>query len=161
MHLVKFAGTLTKEQQRVAKEPAKAEKGWYNREQGGFMMRSEESAKRLADTILHNDDAVSNAQPVSLTDMQSVSNGEVVFTEPQQPKQATEGKNAPVWQYSISVDSDGFTTLRREDISGAVPVVDAFFTKHADEPQEMLDICLLYTSPSPRDRQKSRMPSSA
>ena len=25
----------------------------------------------------------------------------------------------------------------------------------------MIDICLLYTSPSPRDRQKSRMPSSA
>ena len=25
----------------------------------------------------------------------------------------------------------------------------------------MLSICLLYTSPSPRDRQKSRMPSSA
>ena len=26
---------------------------------------------------------------------------------------------------------------------------------------ELVDICLLYTSPSPRDRQKSRMPSSA
>ena len=26
---------------------------------------------------------------------------------------------------------------------------------------EQMDICLLYTSPSPRDRQKSRMPSSA
>ena len=26
---------------------------------------------------------------------------------------------------------------------------------------EQLNICLLYTSPSPRDRQKSRMPSSA
>ena len=26
---------------------------------------------------------------------------------------------------------------------------------------EKLSICLLYTSPSPRDRQKSRMPSSA
>ena len=26
---------------------------------------------------------------------------------------------------------------------------------------ELLNICLLYTSPSPRDRQKSRMPSSA
>lgn len=140
MHLVKFADTLTKEQQRAAKELAKAEKGWYDREQGGFMMRSEESAKRLADTILNNDDAVSDAQPVSLTDMQSVSNGEVVFTELQQPKQATDGKNAPVWQYSVSVDKDGYTTLRREDISGAVPVVDAFFTKHADEPQEMLDI---------------------
>ena len=28
-------------------------------------------------------------------------------------------------------------------------------------PNEMYDDCLLYTSPSPRDRQKSRMPSSA
>ena len=27
--------------------------------------------------------------------------------------------------------------------------------------QEVEDTCLLYTSPSPRDRQKSRMPSSA
>ena len=27
--------------------------------------------------------------------------------------------------------------------------------------REIFDICLLYTSPSPRDRQKSRMPSSA
>jgi ABC-type sugar transport system permease subunit len=32
-------------------------------------------------------------------------------------------------------------------------VVDAFFNT--------IRICLLYTSPSPRDRQKSRMPSSA
>ena len=28
-------------------------------------------------------------------------------------------------------------------------------------PQELSSSCLLYTSPSPRDRQKSRMPSSA
>ena len=27
--------------------------------------------------------------------------------------------------------------------------------------KEVLETCLLYTSPSPRDRQKSRMPSSA
>ena len=31
----------------------------------------------------------------------------------------------------------------------------------SEEISEQLDICLLYTSPSPRDRQKSRMPSSA
>ena len=30
-----------------------------------------------------------------------------------------------------------------------------------EEGKDMLHICLLYTSPSPRDRQKSRMPSSA
>ena len=28
-------------------------------------------------------------------------------------------------------------------------------------PVSLFDVCLLYTSPSPRDRQKSRMPSSA
>ena len=31
----------------------------------------------------------------------------------------------------------------------------------AEHPQYQMKICLLYTSPSPRDRQKSRMPSSA
>ena len=33
--------------------------------------------------------------------------------------------------------------------------------KHAKIKTRMLFVCLLYTSPSPRDRQKSRMPSSA
>ena len=33
--------------------------------------------------------------------------------------------------------------------------------KHTDGNLYQLNICLLYTSPSPRDRQKSRMPSSA
>ena len=72
MHLVKFAGTLTKEQQRAAKELAKAEKGWYDREQGGFMMRSEDSAKQLAETIIGNEEAVSDAQPVSLADTRKI-----------------------------------------------------------------------------------------
>ncbi len=72
MHLVKFADTLTKEQQRAAKALAKAEKGWYDAKQGGFMMRSEESAKQLADIILHNEDAVEDAQPVSLADTRRV-----------------------------------------------------------------------------------------
>ena len=31
----------------------------------------------------------------------------------------------------------------------------------ATPPGDAIDACLLYTSPSPRDRQKSRMPSSA
>ena len=30
-----------------------------------------------------------------------------------------------------------------------------------DDPASHVYVCLLYTSPSPRDRQKSRMPSSA
>ena len=68
MFLVKFAKPLTKEQQRAARELAKAEKGWYDRDKGGFMMRSEESAQKLADTITGNEEAVSDAQPLSLAD---------------------------------------------------------------------------------------------
>ena len=40
-----------------------------------------------------------------------------------------------------------------EIIAEGVKVLDAVGAKY--------DTCLLYTSPSPRDRQKSRMPSSA
>ena len=35
------------------------------------------------------------------------------------------------------------------------------YIEHGDNDLRLLTICLLYTSPSPRDRQKSRMPSSA
>lgn len=72
MRLLKFGNELSKEQQRAAKELAKAEKGWYDREQRGFMMRSDESARRLAYTILGDTDAVSDAQPISLEDTRRV-----------------------------------------------------------------------------------------
>ena len=52
-----------------------------------------------------------------------------------------------------------FVDVIRNDIS--LPEdVDAGDAKPADIDGDG-DICLLYTSPSPRDRQKSRMPSSA
>ena len=38
---------------------------------------------------------------------------------------------------------------------------DHFFALCGTSTEAELDFCLLYTSPSPRDRQKSRMPSSA
>ena len=51
-----------------------------------------------------------------------------------------------------------------------IPILLAFFRSQESESQDMNPVlkdvaaalgCLLYTSPSPRDRQKSRMPSSA
>ena len=72
MHIVKFADTLSKEQFRAAKELAKAERGWYDAKQGGFMMRSEESARQLAETVVGNKEAVADAQPVSLADINKV-----------------------------------------------------------------------------------------
>lgn len=81
MRLVKFGDDLTKEQQSAAKELAKAEKGWYDRERRGFMMRSDESARRLADTILNDADAVSDAQPISLEDTRGVLESQKVNVE--------------------------------------------------------------------------------
>ena len=131
MHLVKFAGTLTKEQQRAAKELAKAEKGWYDREQGGFMMRSEESAKQLADTILNNDDAVSDAQPVSLADTRKV-------IEPKVKSQSKQG---------IPPHSASGTMEELGEVTGSEPQVEATeavvaYTKHFSGAKD-LDILLL------------------
>ena len=39
--------------------------------------------------------------------------------------------------------------------------IEGLVEKDAEESEELERTCLLYTSPSPRDRQKSRMPSSA
>lgn len=88
MHLVKFADTLSKEQYRAAKELAKAERGWYDAKQGGFMMRSEESAKQLAETVVGNKEAVADAQPVSLADINKVTETRQTETAEQQTKEA-------------------------------------------------------------------------
>ena len=41
------------------------------------------------------------------------------------------------------------------------PIYKPLIINNRDKPFGASEICLLYTSPSPRDRQKSRMPSSA
>ena len=47
------------------------------------------------------------------------------------------------------------------DTPWCAAVLGELIAEHTDIPAGVLNICLLYTSPSPRDRQKSRMPSSA
>ena len=55
--------------------------------------------------------------------------------------------------------------LAVQGIADELILVDKNAQKLASEVQDLRDaaayLCLLYTSPSPRDRQKSRMPSSA
>ena len=63
-------------------------------------------------------------------------------------------------QYTILFDLDGTLVDTAPDLMRAHNHVMKKFgypTKSTDEIRN----CLLYTSPSPRDRQKSRMPSSA
>ena len=47
------------------------------------------------------------------------------------------------------------------DISNARDLNGSNIVEFVNSAGSQLDSCLLYTSPSPRDRQKSRMPSSA
>ena len=51
--------------------------------------------------------------------------------------------------------------ISKNGIPGSAPSTAAPPIVIADDADLSVDTCLLYTSPSPRDRQKSRMPSSA
>ena len=57
---------------------------------------------------------------------------------------------------------DLFLDLRKDfNYTFVIATHDLSLAKKSDKILEIVDGCLLYTSPSPRDRQKSRMPSSA
>lgn len=75
MHLVKFNHELSKEEKNAAKafisepltEGRRTPRGWYDREQGGYMVRSEEVAKQLGN-MFTDETAVADAQPLTVQD---------------------------------------------------------------------------------------------
>lgn len=74
MQLVKFDRELSKEETRNAKALAKELKGWYDKEKGGFMMRSTEDAQKLADAVMdESGEALEDAAPLSMSDVQEAS----------------------------------------------------------------------------------------
>ena len=71
---------------------------------------------------------------------------------------------AETTQYTVvATSSNGCTASDSRGLNVIVPVweIPTAFTPDGDNLNDEFGICLLYTSPSPRDRQKSRMPSSA
>lgn len=140
MHLVKFNDELRDTVRKHTTMFAKQLKGWWDKEKQVFMMRSKEDAERLAE---YATDAQSQ-QPVSMSDMQALNDGNVQFVEPQlsetsKPEERQE--YTPVWQYSVFVDKEtGLTTLRRDDVSGPIPIGDGRFNYTANSPEEMLEI---------------------
>ena len=74
--LVKFNRELTAEEKAALdtfiREPLtegkKTSRGWYDRKQEGYMMRSEEAARQLGE-MLGNEEAVADAQPLSREDI--------------------------------------------------------------------------------------------
>ena len=68
---------------------------------------------------------------------------------------------------SKQIDLDSIAEeFSRQIAAGENPSIQEFATRHVEFADEILELfptlaCLLYTSPSPRDRTRSRMPSSA
>lgn len=137
MQLVEFQSEMRKEVQKHVSMFAKEMKGWWDREKHGFMMRSEEDAKRLAEYAVD----AQGQPPISMLDIQAVNDGDVLFTEPKAPAKDEKQDYTPVWQYSVSVDKEtGYTTLTRDDVSGPIPIGDARFRQTTNSPEEMLGI---------------------
>ena len=137
MQLVEFPSELRKEVQKHVSMFAKEMNGWWDREKHGFMRRSEEDAKRLAEYAVD----AQGQPPISMLDIQAVNDGDVLFTEPKAPAKDEKQDYTPVWQYSVSVDKEtGYTTLTRDDVSGPIPIGDARFRQTTNSPEEMLGI---------------------
>ena len=75
MYFVKFYHELSKEEKAAAKtfiseplaEGKRTPRGWYDREQGGYMVRSEDAAKQLGD-MMSDEVAVADEQPLTVQD---------------------------------------------------------------------------------------------
>ena len=136
MHLVKFDKELTKEQKAAAKELAKADKGWWDRERGGFMMRSEESAKNLAETILNDKEAVEEAQPLTVEEVAQVSDK---MHESDNRNEAPDGSK---WEYEFTYDKEtGRCRITRSAVrEGVPPIGDGRWRIEANSPEEMQGI---------------------
>src|SRR5665213_4500074 len=67
---------------------------------------------------------------------------------------------------AVAMEGDEDVSLHLEDTINAGdgivyrPAAEALVSEGPIRVAELIECCLLYTSPSPRDRQKSRMPSS-
>lgn len=101
VHLVKFNRELTAEEKTAldtfAREPLtegkKTSRGWYDRKQGGHMMRSEEAARQLAEMI-GNEEAVADAQPMTADELREA-------VAPAEKMPARKPKKAPINRVSL------------------------------------------------------------
>ena len=106
MHLVTFGRELSKDEIRAGKELAKESRGWWDREKGGFMMRSEDAAKELAETLAKGDEeTIADAQPLSASDIADA-NDVAGLKNPQYNQPASSDKGQQDLTTGFSVDSD-------------------------------------------------------
>ena len=125
MHLVTFGRELSKDEIRAGKELAKESRGWWDREKGGFMMRDEDSAKALAET-LSNEEAVQDAQPLSVEDVATVTDQADMKAVDETIKVEQEPQTTPQYDYDREDDVydktlTGLRNVLNDRKRGAIP----------------------------------------
>lgn len=125
MHLVTFGRELSKDEIRAGKELAKESRGWWDREKGGFMMRDEDSAKALAEA-LSNEEAVQDAQPLSVEDVATVTDQADMKAVDETIKVEQEPQTTPQYDYDREGDVydktlTGLRNVLNDRKRGAIP----------------------------------------
>lgn len=143
VHLVKFNRELTAEEKAAldtfAREPLtegkKTSRGWYDRKQGGYMMRSEEVARQLAE-VIGNEEAVADAQPMTAEELREA-------VAPAEKKPARKPKKAPINRVSLEDVMTDLSTKGETKLSDhAEPVKSEPEQQHEisdDEMQSLAD----------------------
>ena len=118
--------------------------------------------------VSHNRASPRESTPPSIaqSDIQPATGSDTLETQESSTQPATESDTQPAQQSNIQPAPKGSTQRAR---SSTQPATESDTQKAhqgntlsaTQEDVSLAVTCLLYTSPSPRDRQKSRMPSSA
>lgn len=137
VHLVKFNRELTKEEKSAldtfVREPLaegkKTPRGWYDRKQGGYMMRSEEAARQLGE-MLGNEEAVADVQPMTAEELREA----VGASRTRNPKP----KKSPINRVSLEDVMTDLSTKGETKLSDhAEPVKKEPETQHEISDDEM------------------------
>lgn len=140
VHLVKFNRELTKEEKSAldtfVREPLaegkKTPRGWYDRKQGGYMMRSEEAARQLGE-MLGNEEAIADAQPMTAEELR-----EAVAPATPAEKKPAKPKKSPINRVSLEDVMTDLSTKGETKLSDhAEPVKKEPETQHEISDDEM------------------------
>jgi N12 class adenine-specific DNA methylase len=135
VHLVKFNRELTSEEKAALdtfiREPLtegkKTSRGWYDRKQGGYMMRSEEAARQLAEMI-GNEEAVADAQPMTAEELREA----VAPAASAEKKPARKPKKAPINRVSLEDVMTDLSTKGETKLSDHAEPVKSVEYKEGD-----------------------------
>lgn len=117
MRLVKFDRELTPEEQKAANALAKESRGWWSRDDSGFLMRDDESARAFAEKVMTPTD-MADAKPLSLEDMQKATDDrqeQQSEPTPAQEEQPVQNEQQPTQKSQWVDDEDAarFEELKR------------------------------------------------